>query len=151
MNSGIKKYIVICGSMSNYPAMVSCYGFLQKNNIPSIIPYEENDIGKNFSKQELYSLKKEASRKHFDSICNDDTYGILVVNTPKNSRKNYIGANTFAEIAISFYCQKKIFLLDDIYQEYKDELIAWETQPLQGDMDKLVSVYKSSAKIKSLV
>jgi hypothetical protein len=151
MNSKTGKYIVICGSMSNYPAMVNCHNFLQKNNIPSILPYEENDIAKNFSEQELYSLKREVSRKHFDSICDDKTFAILVVNTPKNSKKNYIGANTFAEIAISFYCKKRIFLLDDIYEEYKDELIAWETQPLQGSIEKLINAYKSLAKIEAKV
>lgn len=47
---------------------------------------------------------------------------------------NYIGANTFAEIAIAFYFGKKVFLLNDIYEPYSDELIAWGAIPLKGEI-----------------
>jgi len=46
---------------------------------------------------------------------------------------NYIGANSFAEIALAFYLGKKIFLLNDVYSLYEDELSAWGAVPLKGE------------------
>ena len=55
----------------------------------------------------------------------------------QKGQKNYIGANTFAEIAVAFYFGKKIFLLNDIYEPFIDELTAWEAYPLKNDMEKI--------------
>ena len=81
--------------------------------------------------------KTIASRAHFDKICNSDNEIILVVNAPKNGIENYIGPNSFAEIAFGFYFHKKVYLLNDIYDPYKDELMGWNVIPLKGDLKKL--------------
>ena len=62
---------------------------------------------------------------------------MLVVNSDKKGVKNYIGANTFAEIAIAFYFEKKLYLLNDIYGPYSDELLAWNVIPLKGNLNLL--------------
>ena len=51
--------------------------------------------------------------------------------------QNYIGPNSFAEIAFGFYFNKKVYLLNDIYEPYKDELIAWGVIPLNGNLKLL--------------
>ena len=82
-----------------------------------------------------------ASRAHFNRIISNDIY-VLIVNEEKNGIKNYIGPNSLCEIACSFYCNRKIFLLNDIYEPYKDELYAWGVIPLKGDLELLTNYYK---------
>lgn len=81
--------------------------------------------------------KEIASRVHFKRIQNEKTSAILVVNCDKNNLKNYIGPNSFAEIAFAFYFHKKIFLLQDIYEPYKDELISWGSIALNNDLERI--------------
>ena len=81
--------------------------------------------------------KEIASRSHFDRIKNDDTSAILVINEDKEELKNYIGPNSFAEIAFAFYFHKKKFLLQDIYEPYKDELEGWHVIHLYNDIESI--------------
>ena len=62
---------------------------------------------------------------------------ILVINDAKNDIENYIGANSFAEIAFGFYFNKQVYLLNGIYEPYKDDLIGWNVNTLKGNLDKL--------------
>ena len=78
-----------------------------------------------------------ASRAHMDRVADPQNDIILIVNACKNGIENYIGANSFAEIAFGFYFKKKVYLLNDIYEPYKDELIGWDVIPLKGDLSKL--------------
>lgn len=81
--------------------------------------------------------KDIASRAHFNRIISEDTEAILVVNNEKNGIANYIGPNSFAEVAFAFFYNKKIFLLNDIYEAYKDELEGWKSVSLSGNLEKL--------------
>lgn len=81
--------------------------------------------------------KEIASRAHFNRIISEDTEAILVVNNKKNEISNYIGPNTFAEIAFAFFYNKKIFLLNDIYEPFEDELNGWKAISLNGNLENL--------------
>ena len=81
--------------------------------------------------------KGDATKLHFDEITNEKTNIVLAVNVTKNEIENYIGPNTFAEIAMAFYFNKKIYLLNDIYEPYRDELEGWNVIPLKGNLDNL--------------
>lgn len=81
--------------------------------------------------------KEIASRTHFNRIVAEDTEAILVVNNEKNGIANYVGPNSFAEIAFAFFYNKKIFLLNDIYEPYKDELEGWKVVTLSGKTENL--------------
>lgn len=85
----------------------------------------------------VHMEKRAHSMRHFDEICKDETDILLAVNEPKNGIENYIGPNTFAEIAMAFYKQKKVYVLNDLYKPYLDELEGWGVIPLKGDLDKL--------------
>lgn len=78
--------------------------------------------------------KRDASLLHFSEIQKDDVDCLLIVNESKNGFENYIGANGFAEIAFGFYFQKKVYLLNDIYEPYREELEAWSIIPLKGNL-----------------
>ena len=70
-------------------------------------------------------------------IVDDATDAVLIINEDKEGKSNYIGPNSFAEIAMAFFNNKKIFLLNDIYEPYMDELSAWGVVCLNGDLGKI--------------
>ena len=124
--------VVICGSKTFKNKCIEIADDLRKININAVVPKEF------FVKMS----KKEASLLHFSEIEKDDVDALLIVNETKNNIENYIGANTFAELAFGFYKGKKIFLLNDIYEPFKEELEAWEVIPLKGNLEKIKDILK---------
>ena len=124
--------IVISGSVFLLDNMRRIKNQLVDMGYTVVIPEEINwaDI----PKAKISEYKKELSVKYFNEIAAEDTYAVLVVNDAKMGTENYIGANTFAEIAIAFYFSKRIFLLNDMYDPYSDELLAWGAIPLCGKL-----------------
>lgn len=81
--------------------------------------------------------KEIASRAHFGRIVNPSNNFILIINATKGDIDNYIGPNSFAEIAFGFYHDKEVFVLNDFYEPYRDELEGWGVVALHGDLSKL--------------
>ena len=119
--------IVLCGSKKFIPKFFELEKILKNMGYKVVVPKE-------FS---VDMPKKQASLLHFDEINKDDVDALLIVNETKNGQENYIGANGFSELAFGFYKQKKIYLLNDIYPPYEEELVAWEVIPLKGNLSKL--------------
>lgn len=122
------KNVVISGSMKIKDEIIKTSDYLKKHSINAILPKECLE-GK---------PKIIASRAHFNRIIDENNEVLLVINSKKDSVSNYIGANTFAEIAFAFHFNKKIYLLNDIYEPYKDELLGWNVKCLKGDINKLI-------------
>jgi len=104
----------------------------------AILPKEDNrdNIPEECAdRKRINEYKREVSMKYFSKIAEEDTSAVLIVNEPKKGISNYIGANTFAEIAIAFYFNKKIFLLNDIYDPFEDELSGWGAVSLNGNIN----------------
>lgn len=119
--------IVVCGSMKVKDKIMEVYDILKGYGYNVLLPLEcLKDVHKNI-----------ASRAHFDRISDSNNDIILIVNDTKNGIQNYIGPNSFAEFAFGFYFNKKVYLLNDIYEPYKDELIAWGVIPLNGNLKLL--------------
>ena len=117
------KTIVLCGSMKVKEDILNVHEQL-KDKYNVLLP-----------KECMEGLPKEiASRAHFNRIINDAD-AILVVNSTKNDIQNYIGPNSFCEIAFAFHFNKKIYLLNDIYTPYQDELLGWNSIPLKGNIN----------------
>src|SRR6266853_3709568 len=135
--------ILICGSMFHYKTMMECSNWLSQHNIPSLVPENEKAVAELSIKTSLEE-KSYLSRKWLKNIKSKSTYGILVVNETKKGLANYIGANTFAEIAIAFNASKQIFLLNGIYPPLEDELLAWKAVALSGKLETLVSMYENA-------
>ena len=119
--------IVVCGSMKVKNRRMEIGSQLEKMGYNVILPIE--------CIQEVDKII--ASRAHMDRIVNSENETVLIVNEPKNGIENYIGPNSFAEVAFGFYFNKKVYLLNDIYEPYKDELISWNVIPLKGDLNKM--------------
>lgn len=132
--------IVLSGSMLFINDMKKCAEILDKFNYEVIVP--EEDIWNEISMLEISDYKRRVSMLHFSKIADVSTDSILVLNKRKEGIDNYIGANTFAEIVVAFYFHKKVYLLNDFYKPYEDELEAWGVIPLKGDLKKLVGIEK---------
>lgn len=78
--------------------------------------------------------KRTASKMHFDEIASKNTDALLVINNTKNDTPNYIGANTMADIGLAFHYNKDIYLLNDYYEPFIEELQAWNVTPLRGHL-----------------
>ncbi len=123
----IMKNIVLCGSMKVKDKILEVADTLEQEGYNVLLPIEC-----------MQGLDKfVASRAHLDRICDPNNDLILVINETKNGILNYIGPNTFAEIAFGFYFKKKVYLLNDIYIPYEDELVGWKVIPLKGDLKKI--------------
>lgn len=121
------KKIVLCGSMKVKNKILEVEQKLKEMGYEVLLP-----------KECMEGLPKEiASRKHFERIIDKDNEYVLVVNCEKNGIKNYIGPNSFAEIAFAFYFKKKIYLLEDYYEPYLDELNGWKVKSLKGDLNNI--------------
>lgn len=121
------KNIVLCGSMKVKDKIVEIGNILTDMGYNVLLPVE--------CMQGLDKLI--ASRAHLDRIVNPDSELILIVNETKNGIENYIGPNSFAEIAFGFYYHKKVYLLNDIYEPYQDELLGWKVIPLKGNIKEI--------------
>ena len=119
------KKIVLCGSKKFIPKFLELKKTLNNMGFNVVVP-----------KEFIVDMdKKEASLLHFSEIEKNDVDALLIVNENKNGQDNYIGANGFAELAFGFYKGKKIFLLNDIYEPFSEELNAWEVIPLKGNLE----------------
>jgi len=79
-------------------------------------------------------------REHFEKIRKSDA--ILVVNKAKRGIENYIGGNTFAEIMVAFFLNKKIFLLNPIPEHerlnaFREEIEGVNPIVLNGNLDDI--------------
>lgn len=124
------KKIVLCGSKKFIPKFFELEKELKDMGFNVVVPREFI----------VDMEKKDASLLHFSEIDKEDVDALLIVNESKKGQDNYIGANGFAELAFGFYKGKDIFLLNDIYEPYSEELVAWEVIPLRGDISKLEKI-----------
>lgn len=121
------KRIVLCGSKKFKNEVLKLGEELKNKGYEAIVPREF-----------LVEMnKRDHSMLHFNEIANEKTDAVLIVNETKGKIENYIGPNSFAEVAMGFYFGKKVYLKNDIYEPYKEELIGWGVIPLKGDINKL--------------
>ena len=136
-----KKRIVICGSMSFYEQMVLAHNSLLKNMIPSVLPADDKDMALKLSNHKFEDYKRKVSFRYLTQIRDLKTWCVLVINPKRHGIINYIGPNTFAEIAVAFSNRKKVYLMYGIPNIYEDELQAWRATSLNGILDKLIIHY----------
>lgn len=123
------KNIVLCGSMKVKDKILEVEAKLKDMGYNVLLP-----------KECMEGLPKVvASRAHFERIVNLENDTVLIVNATKNGIENYIGPNSFAEIAFAFFYNKNIFVLNDFYEPYQDELEGWNVKELHGDLNNLVN------------
>ena len=121
------KNIVLCGSMKVKDKILEVKEELENKGYNVLIP-----------KECMEGLPKVlASRKHLERVIDPKNSYILVVNSINRGIENYIGPNSLAEIAFGFYYNKNVYLLNDYYEPYLDELVGWNVIPLKGNLDNI--------------
>ena len=86
----------------------------------------------------LYNLKAKLIRGHFKKIEKADA--ILVVNGKKHGVDGYIGGNTLMEMAIAFYLNKPIYVLNEIRDKkflLYEEILGLNSIFIDGDLSKI--------------
>jgi hypothetical protein len=143
-----KGIVTICSSADFYQKVVDLQDALEKAGFISLIPltakkmkqsgdYEASHYRTWLSDAKDYHKKTTLMRTHFDEVARGDV--VLVVNEEKHGIANYIGGNVLMEMALGFYLNKPIFILNDIPEEssFLEEILAFEPIVLHGDLDKL--------------
>lgn len=133
----LKQRIVICGSMSSYNLFSQIRNLLENEGVNAVIPDSDEEILIKYPNINFEEHKRKASFNYLTKIKDPATRAILAVNPRKYDVDNYIGPNTFAEIAVAFAQKKKIYLLYSSPSMYEDELVAWNTISLNGNLDIL--------------
>ena len=130
--------IVISGSMSFHSTMLEQARLLTKAGIRAVVPPADSGVIDDLEDEQYQKAKRRLSMQHIRRIRDPKTYALLVVNCDKHGLPDYIGPNTFAEIAIALAHYKPIYLYQGIPQFYRDELTAWKAICLDGCLDVLV-------------
>jgi len=146
------KTIAICSSANFYRQAVDIQSKLEKLGYKVIIPasaekmkksgdYDVNRLKTWFSDDKDYHKKVSLMRGHFAEIEVADS--ILVLNYQKNEIPNYIGGNVLMEMAIAFYLNKDIFILNDIPEKstFLEEIKGMQPIVLHGQLENLASSY----------
>lgn len=121
--------ITIIGSMDFYEKFIEIKHNLQKKGIEVIVPMPDEYYEKSGK------IKIDSMQDYNKEIETSDA--ILVANYEKNNIKNYIGVNSLMEIGIAFNRKKKIFILNEIPENCKEEFDAIKVIELKGDLNNL--------------
>ena len=144
--------ITICSSANFYQQAVEIQEQLQKQGFEAIIPITAERMKKSgdfdvnhyktwFADANDYHKKAELMRGHFKEIERGDA--ILVLNFEKNGISNYIGGNVLMEMALAFYMEKPIFILNEIPEEsnFVEEIKGFIPVVLHGKIEDFSTEY----------
>jgi diphthamide synthase subunit DPH2 len=121
--------ITIVGSMAFYEKFKEIKNILEKQANKVVIPLPDEHY------KEKGKVKRDSMEDYNREIENSDA--ILVANYEKHNIKNYIGVNALMEIGMAFNRKKKIFILNQIPDNCKDEFNAIGVIELNGDLNKI--------------
>ena len=138
-----QQRVVIAGSMNAFRSMTDLAESLRAAGIEAVIPIPEDHAAID-SQDRWRAFKKDASRRHIAEIRDGRTAALLVANVDRGEYSDYIGANTFAEIAIAFADERPVYLLQGMPAQYADELDAWGARCLHGDLRPLFNALTES-------
>lgn len=133
--------ITICGSIAFANEMKQIQKELEDQghqvSIPqSVIEGKSKEYSSSLKKKDLTKFTEfvgERIKLHFNKIKESDA--ILVLNYDKDGKKNYIGPNTFLEMGFAFVYGKKIFTINQLPDDDKnDELISLKACCLKNDI-----------------
>lgn len=129
--------VVLSGSMSVLHVMAQLAEELREHGLDPVVP-EADDDPDLWTSEAAARHKRRVSKLHMDSIRDRDTKALLVANLDRHDVDNYIGPNTFAEIAVAFADDRRVYLLQGMPAQYEDELRAWGVECLHGNVGILV-------------
>lgn len=142
------KTIAICSSASFYRQAIEVKSRLEKFGLSVIVPkvalqmeqsgdFDVSHYKTWFADANDYAKKSDFIRSHFMEIAKADA--VLVLNYEKHGQANYIGGNVLMEMAVAFYLNKAIFILNLIPENssFLEELHGMLPTVLNGDLEDL--------------
>lgn len=137
------KTIIICSSASFYRQVLEIKNRLQKRGLKVLIPstalrmrrnnnFKVEDYKYWYKDPRFFPLKTKFIKNHLKKIERSEM--ILVVNLEKNGQKGYVGGNVLVEMAIAFYLNKRIYILNNIDRKnpFYEEILAMRPMFLGG-------------------
>lgn len=134
-----RRRVVLIGSMGAYQHILDVAQQLATIGIDTVIPEAEEQAVQQLSLPEFEQFKRRVSFAYLKKIRDPRTFCVLAVNVDRHGILNYVGPNTFAEIAVAFAQTKKIYLLQGVPEAYVDELSAWRAVALRGELAPLIA------------
>jgi hypothetical protein len=144
-----KPVITICSSADFYKKAVVVQSELQTHGYKVIVPHTAKAMKKSdnydashyriwLKDAKKYGRKTWLMREHFKEVEAGDI--ILVINEEKHGIANYIGGNVLIEMALAFYLNKPIYLLNNMPKEspFLEEIIAMQPILLGGKLNSLI-------------
>jgi len=141
------RRIVLIGSMSVYNEIIDCAAKLKALDIQTIVPEPEDIAIQQLSQADFEDFKRRVSFAYLRKIRDPRTYCVLAVNSDRHGIMNYVGPNTFAEIAVAFAQSKRIYLFQGTPEAYVDELSAWRTISLHGTLERLIGDFRDDCMV----
>jgi hypothetical protein len=142
------RRIVLIGSMGVYHQMLDIASQLGAVGIQTVVPDAEVESVRQMALFEFEDFKRRVSFAHLRRIRDPRTYCVLAVNPDRYGILNYLGPNTFAEIAVAFAQSKKIYLLQGAPEAYLDELSAWRSISLRWNLQHLVTDFQHDCMVE---
>jgi ABC-type transport system substrate-binding protein len=150
-----KPIITICSSANFYKQAVEIQEQLEKLGLKVVVPITATRMKASgdfdvahyktwFADAGDYHKKAQLMRGHFDEITKGDA--ILVLNYEKHGKQNYIGPNVLMEMALAFYQQKPIFIVNELPVDtpFEEELKGMMPVVLHGRAEDLPESLSSS-------
>lgn len=142
------RRIVLIGSMGVYGKMLDIASVLASHGVNAIVPEAENNVVHQLSLFDFEEFKRNVSFSYLRKIRDPKTYAVLAINLDQHRILNYIGPNTFAELAVAFAQSKKMYILQSIPEAYSDELSAWKAISLLGDLSRLIDDFRRDCMVE---
>lgn len=149
-----KPIITICSSAAFYKQAIEIQNQLNKLDCEVIVPImatrmkESGDFDVShyktwFADPGDYYKKAELMRGHFEEVEKGDA--ILVLNYEKHGVDNYIGANVLMEMALAFWLNKPIFIINELPDDssFEEEIMGMDPILLHGDASSLLKLYEA--------
>ncbi len=144
--------ITICSSANFYRQAVEIQLELEKQGYTVVIPETAEKMKRSgdfdvshyktwFADADDYHKKAALMRAHFEEVEKGDA--VLVLNYEKHGVANYIGGNVLMEMALAFFMNKPIFILNEIPKEsaFLEEIIGMGPVVLHGHEAALAKEY----------
>lgn len=125
--------IAISGNVYMLPEIMETQEQLEAKNHTVVQTFE-------FVEQlsELDESRKKKNRVSFLEKLKESDALLVLNNSQKDGRKNYISGSSFLEMGFAHALGKKIFLLEGIPEvSYKDEILAMHPIALNGNIDAI--------------
>lgn len=129
--------------MTFFGHMLELRDQLWQEHVESALPDRESEE-RLYDPRQYELFRRKVVRRHLSRVRSHRTFGILVTNFDKHGIADYIGPSTFAEIATAAATNKRIYVLQDFPDVFREVLMDWGAVPLRGLLRPLIEQYRES-------